>query len=123
MRERDFQSTFNKWLKTEYKKSGAFELKLAKTDSLPFSDVKDHQEAALWHTKHRQMVYKIPDVGYQNPYDCVSLVGLPAFVVIRYPEFFCLIDIDDWQKEKKLSTRKSLLSSRAKEISTISTQM
>lgn len=119
MREKDFQSTFNKWLKTDYKQSGVFELKLSKTDSLPFSAVQDHQEAALWNTKHRQLVYKIPDVGYQNPFDCLSLVSLSAYVVIKYPDFFCLIDIDDWQKEMKFSTRKSLVSGRAREISTV----
>jgi len=116
MKEKDFQIDFNKWLKSSYKESGVFELKRTKTNSLPFSSVVLHQEQALWHTKNRKLVYKIPDVGYQNPYDCVCLSGLPAFVVIRYPEFFCLIDIDDWLNEKNRTDRKSLLSSRAIEI-------
>lgn len=123
MREKDFQSTFNKWLKTTYKESGVFELKLTHSDSLPFSAVQPHQELALWHTQHNQLVYKIPDVGFQNPFDCVSLVEIPAYVVVRYPEFFCLINIDTWQKEAKLSKRKSLTASRAKEICTVYTQL
>ena len=119
MKEKDFQTTFSHWLKQVWKKTGAFELKITHTDSLPFSDVKDHQIAALEQTRWGTMVFKIPDAGYQNPYDCYCMTQQPAYVVIRYPTFFCLIDIDTFTLGRSRSKRKSLTSSRARELSTI----
>lgn len=117
--EAKFQTVFNHWLKSTYKESGVFELKQTKSQSVPFAAVVPHQEQALWNTKNRKIVYKLPDVGYQNPYDCICLMKLPAFVVLKYPSFFCLIDIDDWLNEKKRSKRRSLTSNRAEEIATL----
>ena len=42
-----------------------------------------------------------------------------AYVVIKYPKFFCLIDIETLNLEIKRSDRRSLTSRRAKEIATI----
>ncbi len=119
MREKDFQSIFSKWIKINYKKSAVFELKLTHSNSIPFSAVVPHQIDALWNTKHRHIAYKLPDVGYQNPYDCIFLKQIPAFVVIKYPSFFCLIDIDIWIEESNISKRRSLTSERARELSTV----
>jgi len=116
MKEKDFQRTFNHWVKEVYKKTAAFELKYTKTDSLPFSVVAGHQEDALMQVKHGVFVFKIPDMGYQNPYDCFCLSYQKAFIVIKYLSFFCLIDIDVWVEEQKISYRKSLTSKRAREI-------
>ncbi len=117
--EASFNSYFNKWLKNVHKKTGAYELKQTKGNSLPFDAVVPHQVAALLQVKHGVFVFKIPDAGYQNPYDCYSMVKQPAYVVIKYPDFFCLIDIDDWVVEEGLLERRSLTSSRAREISTV----
>lgn len=117
-REANFQTTFNHWLKAVHKqifvfkipdcgfqnpfdafsvdangKFSAWELKQTKTNSLSFSLVVDHQVNALKRVK--------------------------GFVVIKYPKFFCLIDILDWCNEVERSDRKSLTSERAKEIATI----
>jgi len=119
MKEKDFQSTFNKWVRARFRKTAAFELKLCRGNSLPFDAVAPHQSRALYEAKNGTLIYKIPDVGYQNPFDSFCLSNVPAYVVIKYPDFFCLIDIDDWMNEVKRSTRKSLISSRAREISTV----
>lgn len=118
-REKSFQTTFNHWLKNVYKKTGAYELKQTTTGSLPFSAVVDHQVDALLNVRHGQFVFKIPDAGYQNPFDCFSLCEQPAYVVIKYDKFFCLISIDTWLLEKGRSKRKSLTSERAKEVSVV----
>lgn len=118
-REANFQITFNHWLKNVWKKTGAFELKQTKTDSIPFTDVKEHQAQALDQVRYGStFVYKIPDVGYQNPFDCFSMAGEEAYVVIKYPDFFCLIDIDKWNIEYVTSKRRSLTSARARQLST-----
>lgn len=120
MKEKDYQSLFNKWLKNVHKRTGAFELKLAKGNSLPFSAVVPHQIEALQAASNGVLVYKIPDTGYQNPFDCFSLAGVPAYVVIKYDKSFELIAIDTFVLERDRSTRKSLTAARAKEISTLS---
>jgi len=119
MKEKNFQSTFNKWMKTIYKRTCCFELKLTKTNSVPFSAVVPHQVSALENAKNGVLVYKIPDVGYQNPFDGFCLASVDSFVVIKYPDFFCLIDINDWVNEDRMSKRRSLTATRAKEIATL----
>ncbi len=120
MKEKDFQSFFNKWIKNVYKETGAFELKKTDTDSLPFSSVAPHQLEALENVRHGTFVFKIPDAGYQNPFDCFSLHQMPAYIVIRYPKTVELIPIDAFILEKNTSKRKSLTAKRASEISVIS---
>jgi len=119
--EKDFQTRFTRWAKHNTKTSTAFELKLEKGTSMPFSAVMDHQITALRVAKHGVMSYKIPDVGYdQKPFDCFVLVNIPSYVVIMFykqnqKEFF-MIDVDDFIKEKETSKRKSLTEDRAREI-------
>lgn len=119
-KEKDFQTSFTKWLKYKYQGSGCFELKLCKEKSLPFSAVEPHQIQALLNAKHQHIEFKIPDVGYQNPFDCFRLEHVPAFVVIMFyrrgqKEFF-MIDIDDFVSEIQISERKSLTENRVREI-------
>lgn len=101
------------------KESGAFELKQTETNSIPFSDVLEHQVNSLLQSKHGVLVFKIPDVGYRNPFDSFCLSNMPAYVVIKYPDFNCMIDIDDWVHESTISKRRSLTDARAKEIASI----
>lgn len=114
-REANFQRMFNHWLKEKYGqifvfklpdcgyqnpfdvfsvdakgKFSAWELKQTQTDSIPFSAVMDHQIKAL----------EIVD----------------GYIAIKYPSFFCVINVHVFVEEKKKSDRKSLTSSRAKEI-------
>lgn len=121
MREKDFQIKFNKWLRNRWNKTGAFELKICKQKSLPFSAVKEHQKEALLSVKHRKLAYKIADdsVGFK-PFDTMFYYKSNAHVVIMFykrgqKEFF-MIDIDDWVHEEKISKRKSITSERADEI-------
>lgn len=60
----------------------AFEAKICKDPSLPFSDVVDHQIANLYQAKHSIWNFKIPDAGWQNPFDGLQLRMVPAYVVI-----------------------------------------
>ena len=115
-REAAFNTYFLKWVKANFQKTAAFELKQTKTDSIPFSALKLHQEKALFYAKHEHLTWKIPDCGFQNVFDCFSLYRVPAYVVIKYPEKFYLIDIDSWTAERDISMRKSLTEDRAKEI-------
>lgn len=116
-KEAKFQTKFNHWVKSIFKDTACFELKQTTEDSLPFSDVQPHQAEALYNAKHGIVVHKIPDCGFQNPFDSFCISRELAFVVICYPGFFCLIDIDKFIEERDvLSARKSLTSERAREI-------
>lgn len=121
-KEKNFQTDFNKWLKNIFKTTGAYELKVADGISLGFSAVEEHQEMNLYSCKHGNFVFKIPDLGNQNPFDCFMLANTPAFLVVMFhakqpgqKEFF-MIDIDDWIAERKKDERKSLTEARAREI-------
>ena len=81
-----------------------------------------HQEQALLVVTQGIFVHKIVDCGFQNPFDTVCLVKVPAYVVIQFwkpgnKEFF-MIDIETFIAEKQGSLRKSLTEGRAREIGT-----
>lgn len=116
MKERNFQTTFSHWLKSAHKHTGVFELKVAKNESLPFSAVAPHQLQALENVRYGTFAWKIPDCGFQNPFDCFCLTRQPAWVVVKYEKFFCLISIDVFLLEMERSKRKSLTAQRACEI-------
>lgn len=119
-REAEFQTLFRHWLRANPMMTAAFELKQTRTDSLPFSDVQEHQIFALESVaekKGKGLLYKIPDDSRGiKPFDMVYLRAARAFVVIRYPKCFCIIDVDAFTKEKRESDRKSLTSERARSI-------
>jgi len=124
--EKQYQTLFNRWCQHEFHGNAVFELK--KTDkSLPFDAVKEHQVNALWQAKHGKIVFKIPDLGSQNPFDSFQMEKVGAYVVIFYEkayenngpsdvkEFF-LVDIDLFLNERENSGKKSLSMEKAKEI-------
>lgn len=120
MPEKQFQTKFNHWIKNIYKKTACFELKVANHNSMPFSAVADHQVDALWNAKHGILVFKIPDSGFQNPFDCFSLVGVPAYIVIKYATgMVYLIDIDEFVRMSKSSIVRSISEKRANEVAEI----
>lgn len=118
--EKDFQTEFNRWLKIIYRRTGVFELKISKTSSIPFSDVKPHQESALYAAKHGTLAYKIPDDTYsQKPFDCFAVTEVPAFVVVMFnakSSHFYMIEIESWMQAKRDSSRKSLTEAEASNI-------
>ena len=121
-KEAKFNTFFNHWLKEVYKKTGAYELKQVE-HMMPFDAVVPHQILALQNVRHNTFVWKIPDAGYQNPFDTFCLNEMPAYVVIKFKSFFVLIDVDTFVLEKKRSARKSLLASRAQEIATVTVRL
>lgn len=109
-------NVFKKWA-LSYKQTFAFEIKHTHgKDYLNFKDVKDHQIDHLLQVRNNIFIYKIPDMGEKNPFDGISMHEEPAYVVIKYPKFFCLISINTFLLEKERSKKKSLTSSRATEI-------
>jgi hypothetical protein len=103
--ERHFNTKFLAWLRSQ-KINGAFELKLTKGKSLPFSALKEHQKEALLAVKHNYLTAKIPDdsIGFK-PFDCFGMGNMPAYVVAIFYKpratNFYLIHIDAWIEFEK----------------------
>ena len=119
MLEKKYQTLFSRWL-SKQKMTGAFELKVSeKGKALPFSRLADHQERALLATKLNCIVFKIPDVGIGiKPFDCFSMCGAMAFVVVFWKgsKVGYMIDIEKWVAERENEARRSLTELRASEI-------
>lgn len=116
-RESKFTSLFRHWLKSSPMYSAAFELKQTRTNSISFAAVKEHQLHALKAAKGEGILYKGPDdtAGFK-PFDLFYLRHANAWVVIKYPKAFFIIDVEMFMHEKALSSRKSLTDQRAREI-------
>lgn len=123
MKEVDFQTLFTKYARQNWSAgSAAFELKITKTGSLPFSRLEEHQVEALKKAKHKTLFHKISDMSLNaKPFDCFVLQDSLAYVVILFYEegeekIAYLIDIDEFVKESLTSVRKSLTEERARQI-------
>lgn len=122
MKERDLQTRFNAWLRNRWQGgSAAFELKICHEESMPFSEVKEHQVRNLQIAKHGSLAYKIPDVGMdQKPFDCIFLDKVPAYVAVMFhkrgEKRVYLIDVDIFALEAETSARRSLTPLRASQI-------
>lgn len=116
-RESKFGSLFRHWLRANPMYSAAFELKQTTGLSFPFSGVQEHQIHALQAAKGDGMLYKAPDDSAGvKPFDFFYLRHSYAWVVIRYPAAFYIIDVDMFVHEKTISVRRSLTEGRAAEL-------
>lgn len=120
MLEKDFQIKFNRWAAHHLKENAVFELKLEKGKSLAFNRLEEHQRNALFLSKHEKIIFKIPDAGYQNPFDSFMMAEVNAYVVVMFyqrgQKKFYMIPIDEWIAEEQVGGRKSLTEERAAEI-------
>jgi len=120
-REAKFTTLFRHWLRANPMSSAAFELKQTTSGSIPFDAVQEHQIVALLAAKSRNgILYKAPDDSRGvKPFDLFYLRSADAYVVIKYPGVFFIIEVEDFFREQTVSKRKSLTLERAREISFI----
>lgn len=87
-REAQFTTKFKKWLhaQTQYPDVGAYEIKVTPNKRIPFNAVREHQIDALMAVRYGKFVYKIPDAGWQNPFDLIMMAQQPAYVVLAFTE-------------------------------------
>lgn len=126
-READFGTLFRHWLKANPMINAAFELKQTTGNSIPFTDVKEHQIDALLAVSNSKtgLLYKIPDDSMGiKPFDYMYLRQALSFIVIKFPKFFVLIEPEAFIHERDIvSKRKSLTTERAKAISAITVDL
>lgn len=82
-------------------------MKQTTTDSLPFRELKEAQIAWLQAAKSDEGVL-IRVIGHGGEPDYVYYRNSPAWVVVKYPDRFCIIDVDQFVKIRDYSKRKSL---------------
>ncbi len=118
-KEADFGIEFRKWVKKHPFFTSSLEMKQTDGKSyLNFSEVKDAQINYGRLIKSNKGTL-IRTKGIKGLPDYVYLRATPAFIVIKYPKFFAIIDVDDFQEEKENSKRKSLESEDAKRIAKV----
>ena len=85
-RESTFTTKFKKWLHSSLTEptATAYEVKVTPHNRIPFDAVKPHQLEALFAVTDGKFLYKIPDAGWQNPFDLVVLSRQDAFVVLAF---------------------------------------
>lgn len=83
-KEKTVTTKINKWLKAQ-RFTAAVEYKVCER-LFPFRDLRIHQENALKAARYTTLVHKLPDTGYYNPFDVVSLSGVPAYLCVYYHE-------------------------------------
>lgn len=122
MQESNFQSLFTKWLKLNADESAAYELKITKTGTIPFSRIAEHQITSLLKAKHGILVHKISDsaIGFL-PFDTFTLVHSAAYLVVmfykpRMQKVCYAIDIDDLIKLKDTPGKRSISEEDARDL-------
>ena len=112
------QIIFKHWLQSGAWDEGSavFELKQTQGKSIPFSDVKEHQELNLV-SAETGLYYKIPDDSMgEKPFDCFCLKGVKGYVVLFFKKTFYIIEIHTFIKCKAWSNRASITEEMAKNI-------
>lgn len=115
---------FRRWWE-KHPLAGEIELKDTKgKDSLPFKAFEHDQEVIARIATEGKGVLVRRTVGTAGGADYSGLTrDIPYWIAIKYPHGFEVIAIGAFLLEKKRSTRKSLTSDRAREISTISVKI
>ena len=143
-KEKDFQRIFSRWVKASpltirenFGQNCVFELKLAKTKSIRFDVVAEHQIKALMGANGRDVpcYHKINDMPFikdnprsrftnSKPFDCFFLSQVPAKVVVffykagqrRSEREMIVIDVIDWKSKSERSSKMSMTEMEAREI-------
>lgn len=81
-----FTTRFKKWLHKNMKgvHVAAYEIKVTEKKSIPFSAVSPHQIESLLAVSRGKFLYKIPDAGWQNPFDLLALAGARAYIILGF---------------------------------------
>lgn len=122
MMESDIQKLFGR--KNKPDRSEVYELKITKTNRLPFARLAAHQAASLSNIDSAIGEYKkLSDMSAdRKPYDSHFLINVPAYVCVcfyqpRKPKILYFIRIKDFLNLRDTSKMKSMTESEAVEIS------
>lgn len=111
---------FRHWIKANPRISGSYEIKDTRSKNyLNFEEVTQEQlDYGMAIKGDKGVLIRVQGNGGEPDY--VYLRNSPSYIVVRYPKCFCVIDVETFILEKGRSDKKSLILSRAKDISIIS---
>jgi len=117
--ETAFGLKLREWIEKNLRVTCSMETKDSRgKDYLNFNDVTEGQvNFAIAINSDKGVLIRV--TGLDGEPDFVYLRNEPAYIVVKYPRCFCLIDIKTFVLEKGRSKAKSLTSSRAKEIAEV----
>lgn len=117
--ETKFSLKFKKWIEENPRLSSSHELKDTRGENqLLFSEVKQAQlDYGMAVKSDKGVLIRVIAIHGGEP-DYIWLRNAPAYIEIKYPNFFCLIDVETFILEKERSKSKSLSASRARAIAT-----
>lgn len=122
-KEAEFGVSFRKYWEL-HPIPGEIELKDTRgKDYLAFSEFSEEQEHIARRAISAKGALIRRAVGTPGGADYSGLVNSLYWIVIKYPSGFVIISIDTFLLERSRSKRKSLLWSRAQEISTVTVQL
>lgn len=109
--------TFRHWIRAHPYHTSSIETKDTRgKDYLNFSEVSQAQlNWALAIKSDKGVLIRVVAIVEGMP-DYIYMRKEPAYITIKYPTFLCLIDVDEFIKEKQLGKKRSLTSLRAREI-------
>lgn len=118
--EASFSIQYCQWLESPESKgiiTGPFEAKDTRgKEYLDFSEVKQDQINRLLACKSKQG-HAMRTVGNTGVPDICFYRESPAYLVVKFPKEFFIIDVETFDLERRRSKRKSLTRSRARDIS------
>lgn len=117
-READFSILFRHWLRANpMRQSCTFEMKDTRgKEMLPFSAVEPHQLVYMDSIMTSPKGVLIRVQGTNGEPDYIYLYRDPTYIVVKYPDCFCIIQYAHFVDEKESSKRKSLTVERARQI-------
>ena len=123
--ETKFSIRFIKWIEQH---GPAFPCSIELKDtrgksSLPFREIKDKQISYGMRIKGEKGVLIRVEALFEGMPDYIWCINMPAYVVIKYPHSFSLIDVETLLLEKKRSKRRSLTEARSREISNLTIEL
>lgn len=121
-REATFSVLFRHWIRANKQTSAPYEMKQTTTDSLPFRELKEAQVMWLQAAKSDEGVL-IRVIGHGGEPDYAYYRNSPAWVVVKYPDRFCVIDIDIFVTFRDTIFRKSLTADHAQGIAALTVKV
>ncbi len=114
-KEADFGVELRDWIMKNPRYACSIETKQTTKPSISFNSVEQKQLNFGMAIKSNKGVL-IRVQGINGEPDYVYLRNNPAYITIKYPKGFVLIDVETFIQEKERSKRKSLTWDRAKDI-------
>ncbi len=117
-RESKSSTVFRHWLRSHPILTCSIEMKDTRgAKSLPFSEVKQAQvDWGMAIKSGKGVLIRTQAVAEGMP-DYIYLRNEPAYIVIKYPSLFAIIDVETFALERDRSKKKSLTQERATAIS------